>query len=108
MDGEAGRTVYTCMLNREAGIEADLTVSILEAGCGGAGPFEPPFKGRGFYVAAAGGAAYQNWAHIQQTIQVTQMRFAAVLRIHVRIRIRRSIPLTNGSGCVSGSRYFRQ
>jgi sarcosine dehydrogenase len=76
MDGEAGRTVYTCMLNREAGIEADLTVSILEAGGGGAGPLEPPFQGRAFYVAAAGGAAYQNWAHIQQTIQVTQTRFA--------------------------------
>jgi hypothetical protein len=96
MDGEPGRTVYTCMLNREAGIEADLTVSILEAG-----PLDPPFQGRGFYVAAAGGAAYQNWAHIQQTIQVTQMRLAPVLRIHeilVRIRIRGSIPLTNGSG----------
>jgi sarcosine dehydrogenase len=76
MDGEPGRTVYTCMLNREAGIEADLTVSILEAGGGCAGPFDPPFQGRGFYVAAAGGAAYQNWAHILQTIQVTQTRFA--------------------------------
>jgi hypothetical protein len=43
MDGEPGRTVYTCMLNREAGIEADLTVSILEAG-GGAGPLDPPFQ----------------------------------------------------------------
>jgi hypothetical protein len=43
MDGEPGRTVYTCMLNREAGIEADLTVSILEAGCG-AGPLHPPFQ----------------------------------------------------------------
>jgi hypothetical protein len=44
MDGEAGRTVYTCMLNREAGIEADLTVSILEAGGGGAGLLHPPFQ----------------------------------------------------------------
>lgn len=26
MDGEVGKTVYTCMLNAEAGIEADLTV----------------------------------------------------------------------------------
>jgi hypothetical protein len=34
-----------------------------------------------------------------------------VLRIHealVGIRISRSIPLTNGSGCGSGSCYFRQ
>jgi hypothetical protein len=69
MDGDPGKTVYTCMLNRGAGIEADLTVSILEAG-GSGGPLQPAFQGRGFYVAAAGGAAYQNWAHIQQTVQV--------------------------------------
>ena len=28
VDGEDGKTVYTCMLNERAGIEADLTVSI--------------------------------------------------------------------------------
>ncbi len=26
---DAGRTVYTCMLNKQAGLEADLTVSII-------------------------------------------------------------------------------
>ena len=30
MDGPIGKTVYTCMLNKKAGIEADLTVSIME------------------------------------------------------------------------------
>lgn len=55
MDVPVGKTVYTCMLNKRAGIEADLTVSVT--------------SNKEFYVAAAGGAAYQNWAHIQQTIQ---------------------------------------
>ena len=56
------------MLNKMAGIEADLTVSVLEAGYGG--PADPAFTGAGFYIAAAGGAAYQNLAHIQTTVQV--------------------------------------
>ena len=30
MDGPVGKTIYTCMLNNKAGIEADLTVSIIE------------------------------------------------------------------------------
>ena len=30
MDGPVGKTIYTCMLNKRAGIEADLTVSIME------------------------------------------------------------------------------
>ena len=30
MDGPIGKTIYTCMLNKKAGIEADLTVSIVE------------------------------------------------------------------------------
>ena len=36
MDGPVGKTVYTCMLNKMAGIEADLTVSVIESGSGGA------------------------------------------------------------------------
>jgi len=42
-------------------------VSVLEAGQGGAA--DPAFSGRGFYIAAAGGAAYQNLAHIQTALQ---------------------------------------
>jgi len=67
MEGMAGKTVYTCMLNKDAGIEADLTVSVIESGTGCVG--EPQFDGRGFYIAAAGGAAYQNYAHILRTLQ---------------------------------------
>jgi len=67
MDGEVGKTVYTCMLNKNAGIEADLTVSMIEPGTGTSA--DPEFTGKGFYIAAAGGAAYQNLAHITKTIQ---------------------------------------
>ena len=67
MDGEVGKTVYTCMLNAAAGVEADLTVSMIESGAGS--PADPSFQGRGFYIAAAGGAAYQNLAHIIKTVQ---------------------------------------
>ena len=67
MDGDIGKTIYTCMLNKNAGIEADLTVSMIEAGSGSSA--DPHFEGRGFYIAAAGGAAYQNLAHIMKTIQ---------------------------------------
>jgi len=67
MDGEQGKTIYTCMLNKQAGIEADLTVSLIEPGAGSAA--DPEFQGTGFYIAAAGGAAYQNLAHITKSIQ---------------------------------------
>ena len=72
MDCPPGRTVYTCMLNKMAGIEADLTVSVLESGEGGS--VDPEFTGTGFYIAAAGGAAYQNLSHIQKTVQVLQQQ----------------------------------
>jgi len=68
MDGIEGKTVYTCMLNKDAGIEADLTVSMIQSGTGTSSA-DPKFSGRGFYIAAAGGAAFQNFAHIQQTLQ---------------------------------------
>lgn len=72
MDCPPGRTVYTCMLNKMAGIEADLTVSVLESGEGGS--IDPKFTGTGFYIAAAGGAAYQNLSHIQKTVQVLHLQ----------------------------------
>jgi len=67
MDALPGTTVYTCMLNKNAGIEADLTVSMLEPGQDG--PADPAFSGDGYYIAAAGGVAYQNLAHIQTAAQ---------------------------------------
>ena len=36
---QVGKTVYTCMLNKNAGIEADLTVSVLEGQDGVSGFF---------------------------------------------------------------------
>ena len=44
MDQKAGATIYTCMLNKNAGIEADLTVSVVESGNGG--PADPTFQVR--------------------------------------------------------------
>ena len=68
MDGAPGKVAYTCMLNSQAGIEADLTVSVLQPGSGSVA--DPSFQEeRGFYIAAAGGAAYQNLAHITKTVQ---------------------------------------
>ena len=44
-----------------------LMPSVLEAGQGGAA--DPAFSGRGFYIAAAGGAAYQNLViHLSQVL----------------------------------------
>jgi sarcosine dehydrogenase len=37
-----GRTVYTCLLNTRAGVEADVTVSAIETGTGGL--VDPIFK----------------------------------------------------------------
>ncbi|XP_013401693.1 sarcosine dehydrogenase, mitochondrial [Lingula anatina] len=67
MQKPEGHTVYTCMLNQAGGVEADLTVSAIEPGSGG--PHAPKFEGRGFYLAAGGGAAQQNYSHIQTVIQ---------------------------------------
>ena len=86
---DAGHVSYTCMLNRNAGVESDLTVSILEGvllflcfllrksnvflRCDGAGseaaPWEPQFEGRGFYIAAGGGSAHQAWSHLSNAIE---------------------------------------
>ena len=60
MDGAPGKVAYTCMLNSQAGIEADLTVSVLQPGSGSVA--DPSFQEeRGFYIAAAGGAACCRW-----------------------------------------------
>ncbi|XP_066953751.1 sarcosine dehydrogenase, mitochondrial-like [Macrobrachium rosenbergii] len=64
---DVGSTVYTCMLNKSGGIEADLTVSICEGGEGS--PCDPSFEGRGFYLAAGGAAALQNLAHVLKELR---------------------------------------
>ncbi|KAJ4441685.1 hypothetical protein ANN_11543, partial [Periplaneta americana] len=61
-----GRTVYTCLLNTKAGVEADVTVSAIETGTGGL--TDPIFKGRGFYIVTNGLSAYHTWAHIHNIL----------------------------------------
>jgi len=63
-EGAAGKTIYTCMLNANAGIEADLTVSVLQQDAQDKGG-----RGEEYYIAAAGGAAYHNYAHILKAVQ---------------------------------------
>lgn len=92
ISGDGGKTIYTCMLNKNAGIEADLTVSLLDDDTPDVQAVLNPApkvmvrdnrrclvavskqeisscQSRGFYIAAAGGAAYHNLAHIQQSLQ---------------------------------------
>lgn len=67
VDKPPGATIYTCMVNERGGVEADLTVSTIESGDGST--CDPKFEGQGYYIAAAGGSAYQNYAHILKVIQ---------------------------------------
>nr|CAG4648492.1 EOG090X014D [Polyphemus pediculus] len=62
-----GKTSYTCMLNAQGGVEADLTVSFMDESS--RAPWEPKFNGRGFYIAAGGGSAYHSLTHIRETIE---------------------------------------
>jgi len=66
MRKDSGQTSYTCMLNSKAGVEADLTVSILDESS--RAPWEPSFNGRGFYIAASGGSLYHSFSHLQKVI----------------------------------------
>ncbi|KAF2356164.1 FAD dependent oxidoreductase central domain [Trinorchestia longiramus] len=61
-----GSTVYTCMLNKNSGIEADLTVSIALRGRGSA--CDPRFHGIGYYLSVGGEATLQTYSHIVKEI----------------------------------------
>uniref|UniRef100_A0A8C8DZB8 Sarcosine dehydrogenase, mitochondrial n=1 Tax=Oryzias sinensis TaxID=183150 RepID=A0A8C8DZB8_9TELE len=63
-----GSTVYTCMLNKRGGAEADLTVSRLEPGAANL-PLAPESNGDAYYLAIGGGVAEHNWNHIQTVLQ---------------------------------------
>uniref|UniRef100_A0A3Q1ETL4 Sarcosine dehydrogenase, mitochondrial n=1 Tax=Acanthochromis polyacanthus TaxID=80966 RepID=A0A3Q1ETL4_9TELE len=63
-----GSTVYTCMLNKRGGAEADLTVSRLEAGAANL-PLAPESNGDAYYLAIGGGVAEHNWNHIRSVLQ---------------------------------------
>lgn len=63
-----GSTVYTCMLNKRGGAEADLTVSRLEPGSSSL-PLAPESNGDAYYLAIGGGVAEHNWNHIKTALQ---------------------------------------
>uniref|UniRef100_A0A3Q3K129 Sarcosine dehydrogenase, mitochondrial n=1 Tax=Monopterus albus TaxID=43700 RepID=A0A3Q3K129_MONAL len=63
-----GSTVYTCMLNKRGGVEADLTVSRLEPGAGNL-PLAPESNGDAYYLAIGGGIAEHSWNHIRSVLQ---------------------------------------
>ncbi|XP_048875339.1 sarcosine dehydrogenase, mitochondrial isoform X3 [Brienomyrus brachyistius] len=64
-----GSTIYTCMLNKEGGVESDLTVSRIEPPAAGQSPLAPAFEGHGYYLAVGGAVAQHNWSHIQAVLQ---------------------------------------
>uniref|UniRef100_A0A3P8SER1 Sarcosine dehydrogenase, mitochondrial n=1 Tax=Amphiprion percula TaxID=161767 RepID=A0A3P8SER1_AMPPE len=68
-----GSTVYTCMLNKRGGAEADLTVSRLEAGAANL-PLAPQSNGDAYYLAIGGGVAEHNWNHIRSVLQDQGLR----------------------------------
>ncbi|CAL8387233.1 unnamed protein product [Boreogadus saida] len=63
-----GSTVYTCMLNKSGGTEADMTVSRLERGAANL-PLAPESNGDTYYLAIGGGVAEHNWNHIRTVLQ---------------------------------------
>ncbi|XP_035753538.1 sarcosine dehydrogenase, mitochondrial [Egretta garzetta] len=63
-----GSTVYTCMLNKQGGVESDLTVSRISPG-DPASPLAPAFEGDGYYLAIGGAVAQHNWSHITTVLQ---------------------------------------
>ncbi|XP_033643336.1 sarcosine dehydrogenase, mitochondrial-like [Asterias rubens] len=67
MTKPAGSTMYTCALNKDGGVESDLTVSVVESGTGS--PIDPSFDGHGFYIAAGGGVTQHVKTHMQTAIQ---------------------------------------
>lgn len=70
MQKPVGTTTYTCMLNDRGGVEADLTVSVLEPNDDGSNDVHrPKFVGRCFYVAAGGGIAEHVRRHIEKELE---------------------------------------
>jgi len=65
MQKPPGNTTYTCMLNQNGGIAADLTVSVLEEGDDG-NVLQP--KDAGFYLAIGGAIGQHAWGHIQDVL----------------------------------------
>ncbi|CAB3237045.1 unnamed protein product [Arctia plantaginis] len=66
------RVVYSLMLNEKGGVEADVTVSILDGGSGQL--HEPIFKGRGYYIVTSGFSAIHALAHLRRIIQKHKLK----------------------------------
>ncbi|KAG6447560.1 hypothetical protein O3G_MSEX005038 [Manduca sexta] len=66
------KVVYSLLLNEKGGVEADVTVSILDGGSGQL--HEPIFKGRGYYVVTSGFNANHTLAHLRRIIQTRKLR----------------------------------
>ncbi|XP_073980159.1 sarcosine dehydrogenase isoform X2 [Rhodnius prolixus] len=62
-----GRAVYSCLLNKRGGIEADLLVTPITSGSGTQA--DPIFKGKGMFIVAGGASASQTRAHIMSVIK---------------------------------------
>ncbi|CAG5097335.1 Similar to SARDH: Sarcosine dehydrogenase [Cotesia congregata] len=67
VDREVNRTVYTCALNKHGGVEADCTVTSIEAGSGGVA--DPIFQRKAFYIVAGGMSSYHTFAHLHRVIR---------------------------------------
>ncbi|XP_048481965.1 sarcosine dehydrogenase, mitochondrial [Plutella xylostella] len=72
LTNKADTVVYTLMLNEKGGVEADVTVSVLDGG--GGQLHEPIFKGRGYYVVTAGFSANHTMAHLRRIIHSHGLR----------------------------------
>lgn len=59
--------MYTCALNNQGGVEADVTISAIESGSGAV--HDPKLKGRGFYIVAGGASAFHTFNHLKTVIR---------------------------------------
>lgn len=71
-NGPLNQTAYSCLLNKQGGVEADLLVSSINTGTGTQA--DPVFKGRGMFIVAGGAIASQTRAHINSVIREKAFR----------------------------------
>ncbi|XP_055711503.1 sarcosine dehydrogenase, mitochondrial [Phlebotomus papatasi] len=60
------KTIYTCALNNRGGVEADVTVSVIDTGIGE--PHAPILKRPGYYIVAGGASAYHTVSHLKYAL----------------------------------------
>lgn len=59
--------MYTCSLNNNGGVEADVTIGSIESGSGGV--HDPRLKGRGYYIVAGGASSFHTYNHLKTAIR---------------------------------------